>query len=157
MKYVVRVKCVSQCMSIRRGSLLYITLENKEYDLSELSHPFSRFPSLKISDGNIIVNSMSEKLLVGEEVFLNTSYKVKTLTGEDYEYIVLGAMIIPLDPDMEDYYVECINNNERFDQWPGEFEYILGMMNELCLNDSAEAMKWYDKAMNKGFAFELIK
>ncbi|MGM9971615.1 MAG: hypothetical protein ACI35W_04340 [Anaeroplasmataceae bacterium] len=157
MKYIVRIKCVSQCMAIRRASLCYCTLENKEHSLLELGHPISKFNSIEINDGNIICNHHKEKLLIGEEVYFNLMNKVITLDSkEEKEILTLGAMIVPLDPEMEDYYINCINNHELFDQWNGEFEYLLGLMNELCISDMTEALKWYDRAIKKGFKYTLI-
>lgn len=156
MKYIVRIKCVSQCMNIRRSYLCYATLENKKYNLVEFSHPLSSFLEIEIKDGNLIWNNNVEKLLIGDDVYLYNNRNVTSLNKIETEIIVLGAMIIPIDVEMEDYYISCINDNLCFDEWNGEFEYLLGLMYELCLNDHDEAYKWYQKAIDKGFYFKLM-
>lgn len=143
-------------MSIRRATLCYTTLENKKYNLLDQTHPLSSFIELEIKDGSILCNNEEYKLKIGEEVYFYLKKNVKTLTKNETERITLGAMILPLSPEMEDYYTKCIIDNNVFDQWDGEFEYLLGLMNELCLNDIDETYKWFDKASLKGFKFKLL-
>ena len=56
-----------------------------------------------------------------------------------------------------DFYIDAINNGFFFDQWNGEFEYLLGMMYELDQNDFNHSNEYYNIALKKGFKFKLLK
>ena len=153
MKRILRIKAVSQCMGIRRASLTYIEYKDGLYDLSCLEHPINKFKSIKISNGLVndrIINPV-------EEIYFNMTNKVKSLTGDETETIVMGILPLDLDYEMLDFYKKAIDNNEKFDQWNGEVEYLIGLMYLLDLNDNNNASIWFEKALNKGFKYELLK
>lgn len=153
MKQILRIKAVSQCIGIRRASLTYIEYKDGIYDLSFLEHPLNKFRTINISNG--LVNG--KIITSGEEIYFNTNNKVKTLNGEETETIVLGILLLDLDYDMLDFYLNAISNNQKFDQWNGEIEYIIGLMYLLDKNDKSNANIWFEKAHDKGFKYELLK
>lgn len=156
MKYVVRIKAVSECMRIRRAALCYVKEENHTYDIHSETHPLKKFLSVTIKDSMIIVDGKMEALKIGEEVFFYKKNMVDTGEKLEEEILVLGAMLIPLDINMKDHYIDLIEKGETLDQWNGEFEYLLGMMYELDLNDDSMANQWYLKAREKKFNFSLL-
>ena len=157
MVYVVRIKAVSLCLGIRRANVIYIKLSNDEYDLSSLEHPLKLFKNIKLNNNEIEILGKKKLLKVGEEVFFYNNKKVVVNNGDSIEEVTLGAMILPLDIEMKDYYIDAINNGFLFDQWNGEFEYLLGMMYELDQNDFNHSNEYYNIALKKGFKFKLLK
>lgn len=153
MKQILRIKAVSQCMGIRRASLTYIEYKDGIYDLSFLEHPLNKFRTINISNG--LVNG--KITTSGEEIYFNLNNKVQTLNGEETETIVLGVLLLDLDYEMLDFYLNAISNNQKFDQWNGEIEYIIGLMYLLDRNDESNANIWFEKARDKGFKYELLK
>lgn len=156
MKYIVRIKAVSECMGIRRAALCYVKEDNNTFDISKLSHPLKKFKSIEIKDSNIIVDGKKEALSIGKEVYFYKYNKVETGVSMETEQIVLGAMLMPLDKEMEEYYIKKIKEGITFDQWKGEFEYLIGLMYELDLNDLEKANSWYLKAIEKEFPYCLL-
>jgi hypothetical protein len=156
MKYVVRIKAVSECMRIRRAALCHVRAENHTYDIHKEAHPLKKFISITIKDSMIIVDGKMEALKIGEEVFFYKKNLVNTGLKMEEEILVLGAMLIPLDIEMKDHYIDLIEKGETFDQWNGEIEYLLGMMYELDLKDDSLANEWYIKAKDKKFNFSLL-
>ena len=156
MIYVVRVKAVSECMRIRRAALCYVKNENNTYDIHKEVHPLKKFISFTLKDSIITVDGKSEALKVGEEVFFYKKNMVDTGNSLEEETIVLGAMLIPLDLSMLKQYESLIEDGQTLDQWNGEFEYLIGMIYELCLHDDLKANEWYLKAKDKKFNFYLL-
>ena len=156
MKYILRIKCVSSCIGIRRSSLFYTVLENKTIDLKQFEHPFPGFNSLNIKDGIVTVLDKSLKLIMGEEIYFYKNDYVQSLTSKVEEMKTLGVMVMPLDSVAIDYYKDQINEGYTFDQWNGEFEYIIGLIYDYVLKDNKNSSAWYDKAKNKGFKYYLV-
>lgn len=156
MKYIVRIKAVSECMRIRRAALCYVKNENNVYDIHMEPHPLKKFIKLEIKDSTIIVDGKEEVLRDYEEVFFYKKNLVDTGSGIEEEVLVLGAMLIPLDKSFEENCLKLINENQNLDQWNGEVEYLLGMIYELKYNDDAKASSWYLKAKDKKFNFYLL-
>lgn len=156
MKYVVRIKAVSECMRIRRAAICYVREENHTYDIHKEPHPLKKFLKVTIEDSMIIVDGKKEALKIGEEVFFYKKNLVDTGNGLEEEILVLGAMLIPIDKEMEEHYLKLIQENQTFDQWNGEVEYLLGMLYELEIKNDSIANEWYLKAKNKKFNFYLL-
>lgn len=156
MKYVIRIKAVSSCMRIRRSALCYLMDLDNTYDLSRLIHPLKKFKSLTVKDSCIIVDGKKEALSLGEEVYFYKNNNVDTGSSIEVEQLVLGAMLLPLDKDMEEYYQKKIDEGISFDEWKGEFEYLIGLMYELDLHDVINASLWYEKAKEKKFPFYIL-
>ena len=81
MKYVIRIKAVSECMRIRRSALCYLRLENHTYDIHREIHPLKKFKSIQIIDSSIIVDGYREELKIGEEVYF---YKTNIVDNGSY-------------------------------------------------------------------------
>ena len=156
MKYVIRIKAVSECMRIRRSALCYLRLENHTYDIHMGIHPLKKFKSIQIIDSSIVVDGYREELKIGEEVYFYKTNIVDNGMGSTSEELVLGAMIIPIDRSMEDNYLNIIEKNETIDEWKGEAFYLLGMMYEYDYKDDDRASLWYLKAKESGFNFGLF-
>lgn len=157
MKYVLRIKAVSQCFGIRRANVIYLEMKDRVFDLTSQDHPMASFKGITIKGNSVSVLDTTNELKIGEDVFFYKNSNVSTQTGEVVETKAMGVMMLPLDIEMLDYYQNAINNGERFDTWNGEMEYILGMMYELDQNNDLEAEEWYNKALEKGFKFKLLK
>ena len=69
--------------------------------------------------------------------------------------MTLGLMLMPLDIKMKEYYEKAISDGFFFDQWNGEFEYLLGLMYKLDLNDLDLSEEYFNKALKKGFKFNM--
>lgn len=156
MKYVIRIKAVSECMRIRRAALCYLRLENHTYDIHMGIHPLKKFKSIQIIDSSIIVDGYREELKIGEEVYFYKTNIVDNGMEAISEELVLGAMIIPIDRSMEDNYLNIIEKNESIDEWKGEAFYLLGMIYEYDYKDDERASLWYLKAKESGFNFGLF-
>lgn len=61
-----------------------------------------------------------------------------------------------LHDDAISYYEKEINDGYMFDQWNGEFEFILGLIYSLVLNNKNESDSWLNKALDKNFKYGLI-
>lgn len=155
MKYILRLKAVSQCYGIRRATLTYIDLNDGVYSLTCLEHPLNKFKDIIIKDKTITILEENKDLRLGEDIFFYKDNIVKTPTGNTKETLALGVMLFPLDKGMESYYLDAIEKGQKFDQWNGEIEYLLSMMYELDLNDLDKAKEYYDKAQKKGFNYSL--
>lgn len=157
MYYIIRIKAVSECMRIRRAALCYVKEENSSYDISKLPHPLKKFKNIKIEDSMIEILGKREALSLGKEVYFYITNPVDTGNGIEIERITLGAMLMPLDKEMEEYYLEQIKQNITFDQWNGEYEYFLGLMYELDQKDEESAKEWYNRALEKKFPYSLLQ
>ena len=153
MEYIVRIKCVSECIGIRRSSLIYLKAKDTALDLSTLSHPISKFKALSLNGNTLTVDGRSEELRQGEEIYFYKSNQVKSLDTTVEERLTLGAILMPLHPVMLKMYEKNISEGITFDQWSGEFEFLMGAVHELCNHDPDEANFYYDKAEAKGFSF----
>lgn len=154
---IVRAKAVSECMRIRRASVAYTMYTNKEFSLLECPHPLKKFISIKINDGNMTVFENTEPLRYNQEIFFYRQTKVDTGSGVENEISALGAVLINIDENTINYYIEQINNNRVLDQWNGEYEYLIGLYYEYDKNALEKANEWYQRALNKRFSFEIIE
>ena len=156
MKYIIRIKAVSSCIGIRRSNLCYIRLEDKSYDLTKLPHPLKTFKGMSLNGMKLNVNGETKLLKPGYEEYYYKNNQVETLAGMETEQAVLGALLIPLDRKIDSFYNKAISDGERFDQWDGEFEYLLGLLYEYEFKDSSKAIEYYDKARAKGFSYNIL-
>lgn len=155
MIYIIRAKAVSLCVGIRRAVVTYFLNNDGIIDLNSYEHPLKKFKSIKVLDGYAEVLGTSNKLEAGQDVFFYKNNKVLSGVSEENEVMTLGLMLMPLDIEMLDYYNEAINNGYLFDQWNGEFEYLIGLMYKLDLKDLDKANDYFNKALNKGFKFKM--
>lgn len=153
---IIRLKAVSQCLGIRRSYLAYIPYENGMYSLEDLAHPMKIFKNI-IVDNNNLKALDNEELLENEEIFFYKNRKVVSLNKELIEQCVLGCLAISLNDNMIEYYIESINDDIRYDEFDGEYEFLIALIYEYIKNDLKEAKKWYDKAYEKGFNYKIIK
>ena len=153
MDYIVRIKCVSECIGIRRSSLIYLKMKDTELDLTKLSHPMSKFKSLSLKGDSLIIDGKAETLRQGDEIYFYKANKVQSLDSTVDERLTLGAILMPLHPVMLKMYEKSIEDGLTFDQWSGEFEFLMGAVHEICNHDMDEANFYYDKAEAKGFSF----
>ncbi len=153
MEYLVRIKCVSECIGIRRSSLIYLRMKDTSLDLTKLSHPISKFKALSLKGTALAIDSEEKSLVEGEEIYFYKTNTVKSLINNALERLTLGALLMPLHPDMLKVYDDSISKGLTFDQWSGEFEFLMGAIYEICNKDMYEAHLYYDKAMAKGFNF----
>ena len=156
MKYIIRIKAVSECIGIRRSTLSYINLEDRSYDLRPLGHPLSSFKEMTLDGMKLKIGGHEELLKPGYEEFFYKNNEVKSLNKTEIERVVLGALLIPLDREMDKIYNKAIDDGESFDQWNGEFEYLLGLLYQYEFNDINRANEYFNKAEAKGFKYKLI-
>ena len=155
MIYIIRAKAVSQCVGIRRAIVTYFKYEDGIIDLKDYEHPLKNFKSIKLLDGYAEVLGTSNKLELASDVFFYKNNKVLANDKEENEIMTLGLMLMPLDIKMKEYYETAISDGFFFDQWNGEFEYLLGLMYKLDLNDLDLSEEYFNKALKKGFKFNM--
>ncbi len=154
--YIIRLKCVSECLGIRRSSLAYLKLQDGEYSFLDLGHPISKFEKITIKGGIAQVLNTQEELVVGDEIYFYKNKNVESLGKIVTERSTLGLLLIPLNEGMINTYKEAINDGYTFDQWHGEFEYLIALIYEYLLNDIPNANEYYEKASDKGFNYKLL-
>ena len=152
---IVRLKAVSLCLGIRRSYLAYIPYKNGVYSLADLSHPIKVFESVKL-DGDTLTSLNGSELISNDEIFFYKNRTVVSLNKELVEQCVLGALAMDLSNNVIDFYQESIDNDIRFDEADGEYEYLIGLIYEYENNDLENAKIWYGKAIEKGFNYKLI-
>ena len=157
MKYLLRIKGVSDCAGMKRTNIAYTMMENGKVDLSNLDHPLKTFKNFELKDGNLIMENINEKLPIGEEVsYSKTSKSLLNGKNEVTEYLDIRFLVLPLDKEAIDYYKKAIEDGYIFDAWDGEFEYIIGLIYEEELNDEENAKIYFDASKKKRFRFGLI-
>lgn len=157
MKYLLRIKGVSECLGIRRESLAYSLFGNGKIDLSNTDHPLCAIKELLINGDQVTINDETQKLILGEEAWFSFGQNVMSNKGSILERIDIRVMVFPLAEEAITYYQNAIEEKYIFDAWDGEFEYLVGLIYELELNNLNKAIEWYMKAKQKRFNFELIR
>lgn len=152
---IIRLKAVSLCLGIRRSYLTYIPYKNGEYSLIDLSHPIKVFESVRL-DGDTLTSLNVSEFISFDEIFFYKNRTVVSLNKELVEQCVLGALVMDLSNNVIDFYKESIDNDIRFDEADGEYEYLIGLIYEYENNDLDNAKIWYDKAIDKGFKYKMI-
>ncbi len=142
---IIRFKAVSECIGIRRTSVAYFPFENdKSYDVSKYEHPLN-------SINNIHINKACISFLGNDydlDHTINFKLKALSLGQEVTEYCHLDIMFLDIDDLKLENYKENFDN--YFDEYNGEFEFIVGYY--LYLNNKKdESMEYFDKSLKKGF------
>ena len=156
MKYILRIKAVSQCMGIRRATLAYSEYNDKIINLADTDQPLKKFKNIEINNNKITYNGSTLDLVLNEEIYFYLNRSVNTGNSIETEQNVLGIMLMELHDDAISYYEKEINDGYMFDQWNGEFEFIIGLIYSLVLNNKNESDYWFNKALDKNFKYGLI-
>lgn len=157
MKYVLRIKGVSECFGIRRAALAYSEYKNGEISLLNETHPISAFDKLIINDDKAILEDQEEQLIPGQEAWFSFNRNVTSSSGETIERIDLRVMLMPLAEEAIEYYKQGIEGNYYFDSWNGEFEYIISLIYDLEIGNKEQAHEWLELASKKRFKCGFIK
>ena len=120
----------------------------------EYKHPVSIFKQIKFDNNIAEVLGKKEELQIGNESYFYNIRKVKTLTGEEVEKATLGVMLIPVSNSIVNNFIDAVSSELFFDQWDGEYEYLIGIMKEILNQDDCN--NWYEIAKNKNFYDKLI-
>lgn len=143
MKFV-RFKATSECIGIRRSSVVYFLLNDETtYDVSQCEHPLNSIKEIKINKA--CVSFLGEDFDIDHPI--NFTLKATSLGQELKEYCHLDIKFI----ELKENDIERIKTlfDERLDpEYSGEFEYILGFY---YLNNDLNGDEYFKQSYDKGF------
>jgi hypothetical protein len=142
MKFV-RTKVITECIGIRRSM---VNIKPFEESLNFKDNPLNLANGSIIKDGTIIFNDTIKRYELNSEIFYHIQKSVESLGEKQTLDAYISFTVLEFNEEMIKSYEDNILKGYWYDEYPGEFEYLLALHYKYDLSDELKYEIYKEKS-----------